>query len=432
MKTRSLHLGLLLAALALALISCTEEHATGVPPCTPLEGAQGDPCAGQIGFATMMNSPIRGHESDPGDTPYTIRQEMDGFTGIMKESHIVVRGQYTPNTVRCATKNDFRTHPYSVIEENHTMQTGLGAIYCYADISVAEYIVGSGPSVLTVSAVASWYWDPNMTAEQIEAERSWIETMLIEGLPSHDIPALTSIEAVFFIGPAYDASLEALEVFNFWDVERKGDSVIVVHPDQDFWSRQPNYETRHRSKVEQPLSTFRAAAKAAHAAMITEYGGRIDKNLDHYDDNNLPMLVTNVANLHNFYVETGATTHPEGPPALPPPITCGLLQNDPDLLADCEALLPTRDTLQGTAALNWNKGHPIADWDGVTVAGTPQRVTKLELANRSLTGSIPASLGKLDLTTLKLSGNSLTGCIPLALRSIATNDLDALGLPDCS
>ncbi len=52
MKTRSLHLGLLLAALALALISCTEEHATGVPPCTPLEGAQGDPCAGQIGFAT--------------------------------------------------------------------------------------------------------------------------------------------------------------------------------------------------------------------------------------------------------------------------------------------------------------------------------------------------------------------------------------------
>ena len=417
---------------ALALVACTGE--SGPPPCTPLESAQGDPCEGRIEIGTKWNDPMRSHSLGAPDEPYTIREELDGFLAVLGEAHIVVRGQYTPNTVRCVQNNTDRRHPYSLLED-YTIPTGLGAIECYTDIAVSEYIVGSGPSILTVLAVEGWYWDRDMTADQIEAERKLLEMVLLEGFPDHleiDFDGIAGIESVFFLGPADDAGVEVLETFSFWDVEREGDGVIVVHPNRDYWSEQPDYESKYRSQVEQPLSTFRAAAKAAHAAMITEYGGRIDKNLDHYDDD-LPMLVTNVANLHNFYVETGATTHPEGPPALPPPITCGLLQNDPDLLADCEALLPTKDTLRGTAALNWNKGHPIDLWDGVTVEGTPRRVTKLELPSTSLTGSIPAGLAKLTgLEELRLSGNSLTGCIPPALRDVPTNDLDDLGLPDCA
>ena len=89
---------------------------------------------------------------------------------------------------------------------------------------------------------------------------------------------------------------------------------------------------------------------------------------------------------------------------------------------------PVRDTLRGTGALNWSVDTTITDWDGVTVEGTPGRVTRLSLPSKSLTGTIPAGLGRLDLTTLKLAGNSLTGCIPPALREFATNDLDDLGL----
>ena len=435
MKTRSLHLGLLLAALALALIACTGEEETEVPPCTPLESAQGDPCEGRIEIGTKWNDPVRSHSLGAPDEPYTIREELDGFLAVLGEAHIVVRGQYTPNTVRCVQNNTDRRHPYSLLGD-YTIPTGLGTIECYADIAVAEYIVGSGPSILTVLAVEGWYWDRDMTAEQIEAERKLLEMVLLEGFPDHlgidlDFDGIAGIESVFFLGPADDAGVEVLETFSFWDVEREGDSVIVVHPYRDYWSEHPDYEGKYRSQVEQPLSTFRVAAQAAHAAMITEYGGRIDKNLDHYDDDDLPMLVTNVADLHNFYVETGATAHPEGPPALPPPITCGLVQNDADLLADCEALLPTRDTLRGTAELNWVKGYPIDRWDGVTVEGTPRRITKLELANKSLTGSIPAALARLGLTTLKLADNTLTGCIPRALRDTPTHDLDDLGLPDC-
>ncbi len=83
------------------------------------------------------------------------------------------------------------------------------------------------------------------------------------------------------------------------------------------------------------------------------------------------------------------------------------------LAGDCEVLLVAKDTLRGTGSLNWSTGTAIGSWDGVTVSGTPNRVTGLSLGSRSLTGSIPWELGSLsELTNLDLSGNSLTGSIP--------------------
>ena len=126
------------------------------------------------------------------------------------------------------------------------------------------------------------------------------------------------------------------------------------------------------------------------------------------------------------------------------------------LAGDCEILLVVMDTLRGTATLNWNATTTITAWAGVTVSGTPSRVTRLELANEGLDGSIPEYLGRLlglthlnlsrnsltghipaelgglsNLETLRLSGNSFTGCIPLALRSVPTNDLSLLNLLYC-
>ena len=126
------------------------------------------------------------------------------------------------------------------------------------------------------------------------------------------------------------------------------------------------------------------------------------------------------------------------------------------LTRDCCILLDLKDTLAGTATLNWSKDTAINSWTGVTVSGNPQRVTELNLASgnlngtiraglgrlhgltsldlsgNALTGSIPAVLGDLPgLATLRLSGNSLSGCIPVALRDLETNDLAALGISFC-
>ena len=106
--------------------------------------------------------------------------------------------------------------------------------------------------------------------------------------------------------------------------------------------------------------------------------------------------------------------------------------NNPMLIWDCEALLASKDTLRGTGVLNWATSTNITTWDSITVAGTPQRVTKLRLANKNLTGTIPERLTDLDgLTEIKLSGNNLTGCIPVALEQVSTSDLGSLNLLYC-
>ena len=129
---------------------------------------------------------------------------------------------------------------------------------------------------------------------------------------------------------------------------------------------------------------------------------------------------------------------------------------NPELVSDCNTLLSARDTLAGTAALNWSADRPISEWDGVEVEGAPQRVTELHLQDSELSGEIPAELGSLSslevltlsgnqlsgeipaslsgLTNLKelyLSDNLLTGCIPDGLRRVRESDLSDLGLPFC-
>ena len=87
------------------------------------------------------------------------------------------------------------------------------------------------------------------------------------------------------------------------------------------------------------------------------------------------------------------------------------------LANDCEALLDSKQTLEGTAgSLNWATFTPIAQWDGITLQGTLKRVTRLDIRHDGLNGSVPAELGRLSgLTYLNLRSNDLTGPIPSEL-----------------
>ncbi len=101
--------------------------------------------------------------------------------------------------------------------------------------------------------------------------------------------------------------------------------------------------------------------------------------------------------------------------------------NNPGLVSDCKTLLGMRYALAGTSGPNWSARTPISHWDGVTVSGTPQRVTELDLYGSHLTGTIPAELGDLpNLRALILSGNRLTGTIPSSLGKLS--NLEALDI----
>ncbi len=68
----------------------------------------------------------------------------------------------------------------------------------------------------------------------------------------------------------------------------------------------------------------------------------------------------------------------------------------PGLIADCNVLLATRDTLRGsTGALNWATDIPIARWDGLTEFHGNGQIRKIEVAGRRLNGAIPPVLGHL-------------------------------------
>ncbi len=120
-------------------------------------------------------------------------------------------------------------------------------------------------------------------------------------------------------------------------------------------------------------------------------------------------------------------------------VTGGAVANassNPGLVSDCETLLEARDTLVGTGtSLNWSANTPMSDWDGVTVEGTPLRVTGVSLRNKGLRGTLPeglsnlTSLTVLDLMTPTCDGgpcpdvqdherNLLTGPIPASLGNI--------------
>lgn len=87
----------------------------------------------------------------------------------------------------------------------------------------------------------------------------------------------------------------------------------------------------------------------------------------------------------------------------------------PGLVRDCVNLLKMADKLSGDGdPLNWRASAPMAQWQGITIEGTPPRVTGIEVVESGLSGTIPGrQLSKLtELTHLKLSANSLTGEVP--------------------
>ena len=93
------------------------------------------------------------------------------------------------------------------------------------------------------------------------------------------------------------------------------------------------------------------------------------------------------------------------------------------LASDCEALLAWRDTLAGTATLNWSADTPIADWDGIgddSLEGSPTRVIRLYLNRLRLDGMIPSGLSNLtELRALYLHDNELTGTVPSSLGDLS-------------
>ena len=93
--------------------------------------------------------------------------------------------------------------------------------------------------------------------------------------------------------------------------------------------------------------------------------------------------------------------------------------NNEDLVSECEVLLGLKNRLVGSGSLNWSPSTLINSWDGITVGGSPARVTRLELrvgGSTRVTGQLPAALGELaNLEVLAIYGASTDDGEPISL-----------------
>ncbi|MCE2558937.1 MAG: PKD domain-containing protein [Acidobacteria bacterium] len=93
-------------------------------------------------------------------------------------------------------------------------------------------------------------------------------------------------------------------------------------------------------------------------------------------------------------------------------VTAANPTNAVTLAADCSALLAIKDTLRGTASLNWTNTLNMTTWDGIFLTTSRDNVQEIRLSNRSMDGSIPDLSALTSLTAINLSANQLSESIP--------------------
>ena len=116
-----------------------------IPPCTPLEGGQHDPCP----TGTPQNVAVLSVSMSPPSWPYTddlptIEDTIMGY-GPNSINHIVVRATVIADTTRCdlypLTMPDYTDNEYPYTYH----------YLCFVNLRVNEYIVGTGPAELTAA-----------------------------------------------------------------------------------------------------------------------------------------------------------------------------------------------------------------------------------------------------------------------------------------
>ena len=451
--------------LLLALTACGSSPSTGEPtPDTPASNSLLTNLFHQTGNNGTMEF------RDEGTPTVEETLEKGLLTAQASPTHLVFRGTTSPDSTRCEWRGTARTPqqresairfwlnldqeqplPNATVTEQRLIaeiervnpafpatlkanvltlaKGGLSTEYqfltCYVDYDISEFIVGTTLDSSTISVAYDRLgeersYEVYQTAheagefeDQNLLSKDEYLTHLANLARAAEITleaSLANRESVVFLAPmgAHNAiAVEAWQAVAQWDVqtnEQQGNTALRYGA------------ARNDPEYSQPLTSLRSRINAAAAS--DDYAG---------------TRITNVSGLNQYYRDIGAyddITPGDGSdatfmPAMPPPVpTCTgstAVGTDPDqgLVDDCNALLDLKETLAGTATLNWSKDAAMSSWDGIRLGGSPQRVQFLLLTDKDLDGSIPALLGNLtELRRIDLDVNSLTGEIPAQLGSL--------------
>lgn len=119
-----------------------------VPPCITYPGSSVDPCERRDSWPHHQPN-IETTVQLPDIFP-TLRETIVLRDRPRDMPHFIVRATVVPQTIRCGN-SDFRLFLSSSYDRWFPEGTSRGQPYCFVDIAVNEYLVGGGPTRLTVN-----------------------------------------------------------------------------------------------------------------------------------------------------------------------------------------------------------------------------------------------------------------------------------------
>ena len=295
-----------------------------VKPCAVRPGTLIDPCGTRRAFG--FNGVISFSSVYPDDPP-TLEEVMLNSYGfyspeeipediLIGSAHLVVRGIFDLDTTRCAGHpllfpawvfGDDVVSPGASVGSITSEDLAFHHWTCFAEFSAHEYLVGAGPSKLSVQ-LPTW-GVPYDTTDSPSLESYGEE---LEAIRSQVADSVEGVEWVAWIGPSYNVMVESLTAYALWDVQKGDDDVVrVVSPDAAYYE-EAGVTGSALDRLQAPLADFRRDIKAAHATRIGRTSGRIGVGT------NTPMLVTDVLKLPDYYEEIDAYDNPIATPAPPP------------------------------------------------------------------------------------------------------------------
>ena len=295
---------LVATAMARPAVSYLEEI---IPPCVPIEGSGLDPCPRQaIPGVEGPHTTIR--------LPDELRTVSEFFNakGSRNNPHIVVRGTVLPNSFRCGLY-PFIWHNYSADRQ----EEGFLKYYCFAEVRINEYIVGTGPPQLTISLfqgtalgdLADWGVTGigGTGGEELARYMNYPLTRLD--------PVYGGRELILFLHVSYTNAVEtwlAPAGGSRWFIQLDGDDIRAVS-DRIRWARTDD----HHFQLNRLLTDLVREIKQAAEDRATINGGRIGS------DPSLPLYVADANKLVDFYKAVGAVYVGDGATLLPPPVPGG-------------------------------------------------------------------------------------------------------------
>ena len=285
-----------------------------IPSCIPIDGSELDPCP-------TGTPPSVSTLSVDASFPYWPHSDhvwnmTDVFLGALlsypgnyfpeKAPHIAIRGIAQNDTTRCGI---YPRKPYD-FQTDATHFKALRHYICFVDVAVKEYIIGEGPSRLTVKFHNEIFWIFNEEDKAMYTEE--FIARIYADPKSRTASVYEGKELILLLRPTHSITIES------WAPSGLGEWFIQKGGDGDIRAVSKAYEDAltevHRNLLNFPLDEFVRLIKQAHQNKIARTGGRIG------EDPTLPMLVTDANYLQDYYIAGGAVYEGDEATRLPPPV----------------------------------------------------------------------------------------------------------------